>query len=372
MPSPSGTPTLGLLLQTRNEARRIEAFLEHHRGFDGVLVVDMSSTDGTAELARRRGVPVLSVPHTGVCETHRQYALDRTPFDWVLILDADERLGAGGVELLREAIVRAADDVAGFELTRITFIGGVELKGCGYGAESLPRLVRPSRTRWPELVHARPELDGVLDPALARAGTPIIEHFGFQDVASLVAKIQAYSSREARELLDPALRGNEPRALRDRWAVALASELNHELRKRYTPELDGALAIWITWLMMSYRVMTWAKVWERDPAMFGAVDPGWFPRLMSGLFGGEHLHDAMRAAAHGGPSPADAAREAEARVSSALRERDAALDKLEQERAQRQALESTLAVRLALEAKRALDRAPRLKRVAKAVLERIV
>src|SRR6267378_2454874 len=85
-------PRLSAYLIVKNEARDLPACLDSLKGLaDELVVVDDESSDRTAELARERGARVFSRKLDGY-GSQKQYALERCSGDWVLSIDADERV----------------------------------------------------------------------------------------------------------------------------------------------------------------------------------------------------------------------------------------------------------------------------------------
>ena len=93
---------LSLSMIVRNEATRIEACLRSVQGFaDELVVVDTGSTDATVALAQAMGARVEQIPWPGDFAPARNQALQFVSGDWVLVLDADERLRPAAIAPLR-------------------------------------------------------------------------------------------------------------------------------------------------------------------------------------------------------------------------------------------------------------------------------
>ncbi|MFT4196703.1 MAG: glycosyltransferase family 2 protein [Pseudoxanthomonas sp.] len=84
-------PKLSACIIAFNEADRLGDCLASLAFCDEVVVVDSGSTDGTRALAERMGARVLSRPFDGF-RNQKQFAVDQAAHDWVLCLDADERV----------------------------------------------------------------------------------------------------------------------------------------------------------------------------------------------------------------------------------------------------------------------------------------
>lgn len=86
-------PTLSVIIQTKNEAHNLEACIASIKHIaQEVIVVDMKSTDGTVVLAKKFGAAVFSVNDYGFVEPARNTALRKAKGQWILLLDADERV----------------------------------------------------------------------------------------------------------------------------------------------------------------------------------------------------------------------------------------------------------------------------------------
>src|SRR3972149_7911068 len=87
---------LSVVLATRNEEANIEVCLEAVKGLaDDIVVVDEGSEDKTREIAQSHGARVFKVSHEPIFHKTKQKALDLAQGDWILQLDADERVTGG-------------------------------------------------------------------------------------------------------------------------------------------------------------------------------------------------------------------------------------------------------------------------------------
>jgi tetratricopeptide (TPR) repeat protein len=106
-PPASEGPRLSLSMIVRDEAERIEAALASVAGFvDEMVVLDTGSRDDTVAIAQRCGALVASMPWPGDFAPARNRALELVRGDWVLVLDADERLRPEARGPLRELMAQ--------------------------------------------------------------------------------------------------------------------------------------------------------------------------------------------------------------------------------------------------------------------------
>lgn len=109
-------PTLALSMIVKNGERDLPDCLESVRGVvDEIVVADTGSSDASIEIARQAGAKVLSIPWENDFAKARNLSLAEVTSDWVLLLDADERLDSGAAALLPALLSRR--DAAGFQVT---------------------------------------------------------------------------------------------------------------------------------------------------------------------------------------------------------------------------------------------------------------
>ena len=88
---PATRQPLSVAIITLNAASQVEACLQSARFADEIVVVDSGSTDGTQALAERHGARVIQQDWLGF-GAQKQFAVEAARHDWVLCLDADERV----------------------------------------------------------------------------------------------------------------------------------------------------------------------------------------------------------------------------------------------------------------------------------------
>jgi glycosyltransferase involved in cell wall biosynthesis len=182
-----------VVIITRNAAGRLGACLDSAAFADETLVVDSGSDDGTAELAAARGARVIQKEWLGFGR-QKQYAVAAARHDWVLCLDADERVS----ERLRESILAAlAGPAAGaYAMPRCNrFMGRWLRHGEGYPDWSL-RLFDRRHARWSD--------DPVHEKVLADAPAARLEgdllHDSAETLAAYLDKQNRYTSMQAEAL----------------------------------------------------------------------------------------------------------------------------------------------------------------------------
>ena len=197
---------LSVVIITRNAASQLAACLESAAFADETLVVDSGSEDGTTALAAARGARVLQQAWLGFGR-QKQFAVEAAAHDWVLCLDADERVS----EALRASILAAlaAPAAQAYAMARCNRFMGRWLKhGEGYPDWSL-RLFDRRHARWSDdPVHEKVLAAG---PVARIAGDLL--HDSAESLERYLEKQNRYTSTQAQALFDAGKRAGAAQLL---------------------------------------------------------------------------------------------------------------------------------------------------------------
>ena len=180
------------VLITRNAAATLDACLESLAFADDIVVVDSGSTDATVEIAGRRGARVVQKEWLGFGR-QKQYAVEQAKHDWVLCLDADERVSPQLAASIAQALATPVSPV--YRMARRNrFLGRWLSHGEGYPDWS-PRLFNRLNARWSDdLVHEKvlyAVTPGTLDGDLM--------HDSSDDLATYLDRQNRYTTLAARQ-----------------------------------------------------------------------------------------------------------------------------------------------------------------------------
>ncbi len=144
---------LSAIIITRNEAANIAACLESIAFCDERIVVDCGSDDDTAQIAIAAGATVVMHPWSGF-GAQKNFALSQARGEWVLSLDADERVSAPlAAEILSTIRAPSAN---GYEIGRLSTFLGRPMRHSGWFPDYVLRLFRRQKARFTnDLVHER-------------------------------------------------------------------------------------------------------------------------------------------------------------------------------------------------------------------------
>jgi glycosyltransferase involved in cell wall biosynthesis len=184
-----------VLVVAKNEAHNLAGCLSRARWADErVVVVDASSVDATLEIARREADVVALRPFDDFAG-QRNAALGLASGDWVLSIDADERVTPALAAEIRRVITDPASPYRGYRVPIESVILGRSFAYSGTQHDHPVRLFRRDSGRWAGLVHEIVELDGPagsLRAALAHDTLPNVQVF--------LNKLNHYTTLEAERL----------------------------------------------------------------------------------------------------------------------------------------------------------------------------
>jgi len=155
---------LSVVLATRNEAENLAKCLESVKSIaNEIVIADEQSTDKTAEISKKFGARIISVPHSDNFHITKNIAIDSARGDWILQLDADE---VTPPELSREikSVITHQSSVNGYWINRRNwFLTRFLTKGGQYPDPTL-RLYRKSKGRLPaQDVHEQAVVEGQVE-----------------------------------------------------------------------------------------------------------------------------------------------------------------------------------------------------------------
>ena len=178
---------LAVIILTHNEERHIAACIERAAFADEILVIDDHSTDRTAELARAAGARVIARAIAGDFAAQRNFALTQTDADWVLYVDADERVQPETeAEIAR---ILAEDARAVYEIKRINVAFGRRMYYGGHRPDYSQRLYPRMAVHWVGRIHEHV----VSDLPIRRMGGSLL-HYTYTDWDRYLLKFNQYTT----------------------------------------------------------------------------------------------------------------------------------------------------------------------------------
>jgi glycosyltransferase involved in cell wall biosynthesis len=193
-------PAISVTLITFNEAEHLEAAIESVRWADEIVVVDSGSTDATLEIARRMATRVEVRDWPGYA-AQKNYAASLAVHDWILSLDADERV-TPELAVWLEAWRQTDPEAAGYRIPRVSWYLDRWIRSTDWYPDLQLRLYDRRRGHWtPTRVHESVRVDGAV--ALA---TGELQHRPYSAVSDHLQRIDQYTTLAALDLQDRGVR----------------------------------------------------------------------------------------------------------------------------------------------------------------------
>lgn len=183
---------ISAIVLTKNEEKNIVDCLESLQFVNEIIIIDDESTDRTVELSKRLGAKVITRALKNFSD-QRNFALQEAKGDWILYIDADERISD---ELKRE-IIDTTDlgDISGYYLRRDDYMWEKQLKHGEVKSIKVIRLAKKMSGKWSGKVHEKWNIKGKV--GLLQA--PLI-HIPHPTVSEFLKKIDHYTTLRSEEL----------------------------------------------------------------------------------------------------------------------------------------------------------------------------
>ncbi|AZQ43755.1 glycosyltransferase family 2 protein [Nonlabens ponticola] len=183
------------LIPCYNEEHNIIEVLKGVSFCDEVMLVDSFSTDRTVELAQPYVDVVLQREYEHSA-SQKNWAIPQSKYEWILLVDADERVTpALQEEIIKKLEEENDDDLAGFWIGRRNFFMGKQVRYSGWKNDKVIRFFKKSKCRYLDLhVHAEIVTDGRVESLNQK-----FLHYKYNDIDKHIVKLQRYASLQAQD-----------------------------------------------------------------------------------------------------------------------------------------------------------------------------
>ena len=245
-------PKLSVTIITKNEARNIDAALQSVSWADELIVVDAESTDGTPDLARKYTDRVVVRPWAGFID-QKNYAASLASHDWILSLDADERVTPALTSELQATLAHDPSYPA-YQAPRVSQYLGRWIRTTDWYPNPQRRLYDRRRARWAGAhVHESLSVDGTVGRLQGE-----LLHLPYHSVAEHLDTINRYTSLAAQQMRESGKRAGTVDLV---LHPPLAFLRNYIARGGFR---DGSAGFIISALNAYYVFLKFAKLWELD------------------------------------------------------------------------------------------------------------
>jgi glycosyltransferase involved in cell wall biosynthesis len=245
---------ISVILATYNEEKNIKDCLESVKELaDEIVIVDGTSTDKTVEIASHYTKKIFIRENPLMFHKNKQYAIEKATGDWILYLDADERVSTSLKKEIKSAIRNPKSEINGFWIPRKNIIFGKWIRYTGWWPDYQLRLFRRGKAFLPcKSLHEQPQLTG-------KAGylkNPLV-HYNYQTVSQFVQKLnKLYTENDKNIFLSEGKKFN--------WQDVIHFPSNEFLKRFFLEEgyKDGFHGLVLSIFQAFSSFVTFAKIWE--------------------------------------------------------------------------------------------------------------
>ncbi|MBP7215904.1 MAG: glycosyltransferase family 2 protein [Candidatus Omnitrophica bacterium] len=188
---------LSVIIITYNEAKKIRACLESVRWADEIIIFDSLSKDATLKIAREFTDKIFQRSWSCYGE-QKNIAASHAQGEWILFLDADERVSEPLVAEIKKVINNNSLPYDGYDMPRQLFYLNRLVRYGEWSVDLKLRLIRKGAGMWSQ---ARVHEELILDGPLGHLHGPILHH-SYDSIALHIKKLNRYSSLYAMDLFD--------------------------------------------------------------------------------------------------------------------------------------------------------------------------
>jgi (heptosyl)LPS beta-1,4-glucosyltransferase len=260
---------ISAVVNTRNEEKNIVDCLKSLSFTDEIVVVDMESSDSTKKLANDFTDRIFDTKMVGFVEPARNFAISKALGDWVLIIDADERISKTLAAKLIE--ITQKGDIDFVRIPRKNLIFGEWIQHSRWWPDYNIRFFKKGSVEWQNEIHSIPITTGVginLEPEEGLA----IEHHHYTSIDEYFERSLRYSTQQAKELINSGYKF-DPKDI-------ITKPLSEFISRFFAGDgyKDGLHGLVLALLQMFSILLIYLKVWQsegHEPKKAGSFSPIW-------------------------------------------------------------------------------------------------
>jgi glycosyltransferase involved in cell wall biosynthesis len=268
---------ISVCIVCRNEADKLEPALESVQWADEILVLDLSSTDGSAALARRYGARVIEREPAPIVELVRNEVAAQARNDWILALDPDERVTPGLADELGR--VAGREDIDAIVIPRMNYDFGYAPSSPLQRYEPQIRMYRRSRVAWPTIPNALPTVPEARLYRIERRDDLVLLHDRSRNIPEVLERSIRYAPLQAQSMID---RG-QTFSVRAMFSALSRQVVRHLLKSQALR--DGMPGLLRASVLILFHFYVWAAFWQLSGGKRTREDDRYLRRIASVLEG---------------------------------------------------------------------------------------
>jgi glycosyltransferase involved in cell wall biosynthesis len=268
---PAEAHRISVCIVCRNEADKLGPCLESVAWADEVIVMDLSSSDGSGAVAKAHGARVLTRDPVPIVELVRNELAAAASGEWILALDPDERVTPGLARELRRLAEEAELDAV--VIPRMNFDLGYPPSSPLHRYEPQLRMYRRCRVQWPLIPNALPVVPDARLHRIPQRDDLVLIHDRSRNIPEVLDRVIRYAPVQAQSMID---RGEvfTARAM----LGTLASKIYRQffIGRAFKDGVPGFLRASI---LVAFHFYVWAAFWQLSGGRRTAADDRLLRRL---------------------------------------------------------------------------------------------
>ncbi len=263
---------ISAVINTLNEEKNIRDCLKTLDWVDEIVIVDMNSDDKTVAIAKSLKATLYKHKRVGYVEPARNFALSKASGNWILLIDADERVPKTLVPTLKK--IASEDQVTHVQIPRQNLSFGKWIQRTGWWPDYNIRFFKKGAVTWRNEIHSQPQVTGaglVLEakPELA------LTHYNYATLDSYLERMFRYTQFQAQTVLKTKYQFV--------WTDLITKPLNEFLSRFFASEgyKDGLHGLVLSLLQAFSELIVYLRVWEAQG--YRSVDESRFASEFSHL-----------------------------------------------------------------------------------------
>lgn len=247
---------LSLVVSAHNEEKNIKECLESVKGLvDEIIVVDNSSTDKTSEISKKYTSKVfVQENNPSRIDYQKNFGFSKATGDWILSLDADERMTPELSDEIKDKLSRLSDKVNGYLIPRKNIIFGKWIKSDTWWPDYQLKLFRRGKGKFLQnSVHKNLEIEGEIE----KLENPLT-HQNYTSTFQYIEKLNNYTGMEADSLIKSGYKFN--------WIDSIRFPMNDFLKTFFLEHgyREGLHGLVLSFLQAFYMEVVFVKLWEKE------------------------------------------------------------------------------------------------------------
>ncbi|MEN8154727.1 MAG: glycosyltransferase family 2 protein [Acidobacteriota bacterium] len=244
---------LSVLIPCKDEEKNISFCIESVLPIaDEIVVADSGSSDRSMEIAREYNCRIIEREYINSAN-FKNWAIPQVKYEWVLIVDSDERVSPELAEEISEILKKDSPEQDGYFIGRRNYLFGKLVKRSGWGADKVLRLFKRDLAKYKDMrVHS----EIIISSGKVGRLQEKFDHYTYWDYFQIMKTYDLYTTWAAEDMRD---KGKKPSFLNLTFTPSWRFFRHYFLQRGF---LDGKAGLIVSGLSMYYVFLKYAKLWK--------------------------------------------------------------------------------------------------------------